>query len=99
MAFASAQVRWVEPASTTLWACYEKWTFEGDLDTYEFLKAMLEVEQQRGCSIPLRPDHGHQIIDDLNGKKTNPGYTCLGRMRELAEIRGMELGIARSLYR
>ena len=78
---------------------YEKWTFEGDLDTYEFLKAMLEVEQQRGCSIPLRPDHGHQIIDDLNGKKTNPGYTCLGRMRELAEIRGMELGIARSLYR
>lgn len=77
---------------------YEKWTFEGDLDTYEFLKAMLEVEQQRQCSIPLRPDHGHQIIDDLNGKKTNPGYTCLGRMRELAEIRGMELGIARSLY-
>lgn len=77
---------------------YEKWTFEGDLDTFEFLKAMLEVEQQRQCSIPLRPDHGHQIIDDLNGKKTNPGYTCLGRMRELAEIRGMELGIARSLY-
>ena len=76
---------------------YEKWTFEGDLDTYEFLRAMLEVEQQRGCSIALRPDHGHQICDDLNGKKTNPGYTLLGRMRELAEIRGMELAISRQM--
>lgn len=76
---------------------YEKWTFEGDLDTYEFLKAMLEVEQRRGCSIVLRPDHGHQICDDLNGKKTNPGYTLLGRMRELAEIRGMELAIAKTM--
>ena len=77
---------------------YEKWTFEGDLDTYEFLRAMLEVEQARGCSIPLRPDHGHQICDDLNSaKRTNPGYTCLGRMRELAEIRGMELAIARGM--
>jgi len=79
---------------------YEKWTFEGDLDTYEFLRAMLEVEQARGCSIPLRPDHGHQICDDLNSaKRTNPGYTCLGRMRELAEIRGMELAIARGMQK
>ena len=77
---------------------YEKWTFEGDLDTYAFLTAMLEVEQRRGCSIALRPDHGHQICDDLSsGKRTNPGYTCLGRMRELAEIRGMELAIARQM--
>lgn len=77
---------------------YERWTFEGDLDTYAFLQAMLDVEQQRGCSIPLRPDHGHCIIDDLNAsKRTNPGYTCLGRMRELAEIRGMELAIARHM--
>lgn len=75
---------------------YEKWTFEGDLDTYEFLRAMYEVEQRRGCSIPLRPDHGHCICDDLNAaKRTNPGYTLLGRMRELAEIRGMQLAIAR----
>ena len=77
---------------------YEKWTFEGDLDTYAFLSAMLEVEQAQGYSIALRPDHGHQICDDLNkGKRTNPGYTCLGRMRELAEIRGMELAIARQM--
>lgn len=77
---------------------YERWTFEGDLDTCAFLQAMLEVEQRRGCSIPLRPDHGHCICDDLNsGKRTNPGYTLLGRMRELAEIRGMELALARRL--
>lgn len=76
---------------------YEKWTFEGDLDTYEFLKTMLEVEQKQGYGIALRPDHGHQICDDLRGKKTNPGYTLLGRMRELAEIRGMELAIARQM--
>lgn len=77
---------------------YEKWTFEGDLDTYAFLCAMHEVEQQRGCAIPLRPDHGHCICDDLaKGKRTNPGYTLLGRLRELAEIRGMELAIRRSM--
>lgn len=77
---------------------YEKWTFEGDLDTYGFLRAMVEVEQQRGCAIPLRPDHGHCICDDLaKGKRTNPGYTLLGRLRELAEIRGMEAAIRRSL--
>ncbi len=77
---------------------YEKWTFEGDLDTYEFLHAMVEVEQQRGCAIPLRPDHGHCICDDLaKGKRTNPGYTLLGRLRELAEIRGMEAAIRRSM--
>ena len=75
---------------------YEKWTFEGDLDTYAFLCAMHEVEQQRGCDIPLRPDHGHCICDDLGrGKRTNPGYTLLGRMRELAEIRGMAHAISR----
>lgn len=77
---------------------YEKWTLEGDLDTYEFLRAMVEVEQQRGCAIPLRPDHGHCICDDLaKGKRTNPGYTLLGRLRELAEIRGMEAAIRRSM--
>ncbi len=75
---------------------YEKWTLEGDLDTYEFLRAMRDVERQRGVDIPLRPDHGHCICDDLaKGRRTNPGYTLLGRMRELAEIRGMAAAIAR----
>ena len=68
----------------------------GDADMYAIIKEVLLMMQQRNISIPMRPDHGHQMLDDLN-KNTYPGYSAIGRLKSLAELRGVEYAISRSM--
>ncbi|MFC4871622.1 mannonate dehydratase [Negadavirga shengliensis] len=73
---------------------YESDHLDGDVDMFRIMELLVEINKQRDSPIPFRPDHGHQMLDDLH-KETNPGYSAIGRLKGLAELRGLEKAVER----
>ncbi len=75
---------------------YEAAHLNGDTEMYDVIKEIVLLQRKRNISLPMRPDHGHRMLDDLH-KTTYPGYSAIGRLKGLAELRGVEYALQRSL--